>query len=149
MILIENLRYICIFCTKGNKSLFHNQDLKEKMQDIIKNYFDQMEKKEYDVKLISINTKHVKIIFESKSLIDLTKYGEKSKKEKTKDSTKLTKFISNLKSVSSRRFLPHLHSVRSDISGIWTKNYLLATQEEQLDQKIESFLQVQEYKSIL
>jgi len=144
MFLIESLRYVCIFCTKGYKPLFKNEELKEKMREIIKNYFDQMEKKDYEVKLISvsINTKHIEITFEAKSQINLANYDEKSPMY-------LTKFISNLKSVSSRKFLQYLKSIKSDISGIWTKNYLLATQEYQLDQEIESFRQAQEYKSIL
>jgi len=133
MIITESLRYICIFCAKEYKSLFKTEELKKQMRGFIINYFDQIDEKGEKVKLISasINTKHVEIAFEAPS------------------STDLTRFISNLKSVSSRRFLQYLKSIKSNISGIWTKNYLLATQEYQQDQKIESFLQAQEYKSIL
>ena len=133
MIYIESLRYICILCTKENRSLFKTEDSKKKMREIILNYFDQMKEKEEEVNFISasINEKHVEITFETPSSIDLTR------------------FISNFKSVSSRRFLIYLKSIRSNISGVWTKNYLLASQEDKLDQKIESFLQVQEYKSML
>ncbi|QEE15693.1 transposase [Promethearchaeum syntrophicum] len=147
MKLIEFLRYECIFCTKGDKSLFTTKELKDKMEDIITNYFN-LEKNDDDVKLISVylEKKHIEIIFEAKSQTDLSVYGEKKTK---KDLMKLTKFISNLKSVSSRRFLQHLSPIKSGTSGIWTKNYLLATQEHQLEQKIKSFLQAQEYKSIL
>ena len=81
--------------------------------------------------MFSINTKHVEITFEAPSSIDLTR------------------FISNLKSVTSRRLLQYLKTIKIDISGIWTKNYLLATQEYQLDQEIKTFLRTQEYKSIL
>lgn len=133
MIYIESLRYICILCTKENRSLFKTEDSKKKMREIILNYFDQMKEKEEEVSFISasINEKHVEITFETPSSIDLTR------------------FISNFKSVSSRRFLIYLKSIKSNISGIWTKNYLLASQEDKLDQKIESFLQVQEFKSML
>ncbi|MHA1658680.1 MAG: transposase [Promethearchaeota archaeon] len=133
MIYIESLRYICILCTKENRSLFKTEDSKKKMREIILNYFDQMKEKEEEVSFISasINEKHVEITFETPSSIDLTR------------------FISNFKSVSSRRFLIYLKSIKSNISGIWTKNYLLASQEDKLDQKTESFLQVQEYKSML
>ncbi|MHA1475281.1 MAG: transposase [Promethearchaeota archaeon] len=133
MIYIESLRYICILCTKENRSLFKTEDSKKKMREIILNYFDQIKEKEEEVKFISasINEKHVEITFETPSSIDLTR------------------FISNFKSVSSRRILIYLKSIRSNISGIWTKNYLLASQEYQLEQKIKSFLQAQEYKSML
>jgi len=127
-----SLRYICIFCTKEYRSLFKNEDLKKEMCEIINNYFEQIKEKE-EVKSVSvlINLKNVKITFEATSSLDLTR------------------FISNLKSVSSRRFLKHLKSIKSEISGIWTKNYLLATQEYRLDQEIGSFLQAQEYKSTI
>ncbi len=133
MIYIESLRYICILCTKENRSLFKTEDSKKKMREIILNYFDQIKEKEEEVKFISasINEKHVEITFETPSSIELTR------------------FISNFKSVSSRRFLIYLKSIRSNVSGVWTKNYLLASQEDKLEQKIESFLQVQEYKSML
>ena len=135
MIITESLRYICILCTKEYKSLFKTKETKKKMREIINNYFDQEKLKEKDknVKLISvsINIKHVEITFEAPSSIDLTR------------------FISNLKSVTSRRFLQYLKTIKIDISGIWTKNYLLATQEYQLEQEIKTFLRTQEYKSIL
>ena len=133
MIIIESLRYICILCTKEYRSLFKTEESKSKMREIILNYFDQVKKKQEDANLISVSIKekHVEITFETPSSIDLTR------------------LISNFKSVSSRRFLKYLKSIKSDISGIWTKNYLLATQESQLDQKMESFLQAQKYKSIL
>ncbi len=132
MIYIESLRYICILCTKEYKSLFKTEESKKKMREIILLYFEIKEKSE-DVKFISvsINDKHVEITFEAPSSIELTK------------------FVSNFKSVSSRRFLKYLKSIKFKVSGIWTKNYLLATQEYQLNQKKESFLQAQEYKSIL
>lgn len=133
MIYIESLRYICILCTKEYKSLFQTEESKKRMHEIINNYFDQLKEKEENVNLISvsINMKHVEITFETPSSIDLTR------------------FISNFKSVSSRRFLKYIKTFKSHISGIWTKNYLLATQEDQLEQKIETFLRTQEYKSIL
>lgn len=132
MIYIESLRYICILCTKEYKSLFKTEESKKKMREIILQYFEIKEKSE-DIKFISvsINDKHVEITFEAPSSIELTK------------------FVSNFKSVSSRRFLKYLKSIKFKVSGIWTKNYLLATQEYQLNQKKESFLQAQEYKSIL
>ena len=132
MIFTESLKYYCIFCAKEYKSLFKNEELKKEMHGIINNYFEQIKEKEkVKILLVSIYLKHVEITFEATSSLDLTK------------------FISNLKSVSSRRFLKYLKSIKSEISGIWTKNYLLATQEYRLDQEIGSFLQSQEYKTIL
>ena len=132
MIYIESLRYICILCTKEYKSLFKTEESKKKMREIILQYFEIKEKSE-DIKFISvsINDKHVEITFEAPSSIELTK------------------FVSTFKSVSSRRFLKYLKSIKFKVSGIWTKNYLLATQEYQLNQKKESFLQALEYKSLL
>jgi len=130
---IEALRYICILCTKEYKSLFKTEDSKKKIREIILNYFDQIKEKEEQVNFISasINEKHIEITFETQSSMDLPR------------------FISNFKSVSSRKFLQYLRSIKTSVSGIWTKNYLLASQEYQLEQKIESFLQAQEYKSRL
>ena len=127
MKLTESLSYVCIFNTKEYKSLFKDEELKKKMYDIINEFPDQMKKN--DVKIISVFVylKHVEITFETSSSKDLTR------------------FVSNLKSVSSRKFLKH---IKSDREGIWTKNYLIATQEDQLDQKIELFLKPQEFKSI-
>jgi len=124
MKLTESLSYVCIFNTKEHSSLFKDEELKKKMYDIIN---DQMKKN--DVKIISVFVylKHVEITFETSSSKDLTR------------------FVSNLKSVSSRKFLKHIKSGRE---GIWMKNYLIATQEDQLDQKIELFLKPQEFKSI-
>ena len=92
---IESLRYICILCTKEYKPLFKTDESKKKLREIILNYFDQIKEREEDVKLISvsINVKHVEIIFETSSSIDLTR------------------FISNFKSVSSRKFLQYLKSI--------------------------------------
>ncbi|MHA1726127.1 MAG: transposase [Promethearchaeota archaeon] len=120
----EYLRYKCIFCTKEYKSIFKTEDLKEKMREIIHSYFELNEDVERIAILINLN--HVEITFKIK--------------ESTLD---LTRLISNFKSVTSRKFLQHLQSINSDISGIWTKNYLLATQENLLDQKKEIFLETQ------
>ena len=120
----EYLRYKCIFCTKEYRSIFNSKELKEKMREIIVSYFNHNK----DVELISlyVNLKHIEITFKiiSTSIMDLPR------------------FISNLKSVSSRKVLQHLQSINSNITGIWTKNYLLATQEYLLDQKIDTFLEI-------
>ena len=118
----EYLRYNCIFCTKEYRSIFKTIELKEKTREIIDSYFNHNE----DVELISlyVNLKHIEISFKTIS-----------------SSMDLPRFISNLKSVSSRKLLQYLQSINSNISGIWTKNYLLATQEYLLDQKIHTFLE--------
>ncbi|MHA1717922.1 MAG: transposase [Promethearchaeota archaeon] len=120
----EFLRYTCIFCTKGYISLFTSQDLKEKTREIIDLYFKQ----NADVELISvdINLRHLGITFKTRS-----------------SEMDLPKFISNLKSVSSRKILQYLKSINNKISGIWSKNYLLATEEHLLEQKINAFLETQ------
>ena len=122
----EYLRYKCIFCTKEYRSIFNSKELKEKMREIIVSYFNQNK----DVELISlyVNLKHIEITFKIIS----------SSKDSSLD---LPRFISNLKSVSSRKVLQYVQSINSNIVGIWAKNYLLATQEYLLDQKINIFLE--------
>ncbi len=120
----EYLGYKCIFCTKEYKSIFRTKELKEKMREIINSYFTQ--NKDVELKDLYVNLKHIEITFKIMSSKDT--------------SIDLPRFISNLKSVSSRKVLQYLNS---NISGIWAKNYLLATQEYLLDQKIAIFLETQ------
>lgn len=122
----EYLRYKCIFCTKEYRSIFKTKELKEKMREIFDSYFNQ--NKDVELLRLYVNLKHIEITFKIiSSSID--------------SCIDLPRFISNLKSVSSRKVLQYLQSINSNISGIWAKNYLLATQEYLLDQKIDTYLE--------
>ena len=106
-VLIVDLRFTCYIPTNDCIS-FESKKERIIVEGIIRNYFSKIDKESIQLEQVWVKKKHVEISFKASASVNLPK------------------FISNLKSVTSR-------AIKKSSSGIWKKNYLIVSGNAHLD----------------
>ncbi len=122
---VSLLRYLLILTTKNITDLFKEEETHSAIREIIFEYFTQTKGNKVELISIFIHDYYIEINFQALPTINLSS------------------FISNLKSISSRKYLKNHPDLKTNLGGCWNKSYFIATREQMVSHHIKKYLKEQ------
>lgn len=122
---VSLLRYLLILTTKDLHEIFITENLRRDMREIIHGYFSDSQPDTTELISTYIHSNYIEVNFQTLPTVDLSK------------------LISNLKSITARKFLKNNPAIKQEMKGCWNQSYFIATREQMVDEHIKIYLDQQ------